>query len=422
VPYGCDVVRKAGLVVVLDVEAEQPDCEPYYQGADFALGLLLGGDDDLLRRTLGRDAEERLADGTLDPTPFVRRVSARVERRGSVARDVAPVVRYEIEVTDARFIAHLAVGSSHDSYAWSETGSSLDDALTFEPSPRIAVGDFRVGDRVSRSADLPVGPGSRHGRGRIVETTTCPIAPTWWEGGRRVHLVELDHGPDAWMFAESLRPVPDDTYERAWARPNAFFADLLTRSPLERARALRFLGLFGGGSILVPPDASRPFEVRVEGVSARLFGLLRRLSFEDAVRAGLLLLAAWQSDPEARAARFAVPTKGTELASGEEIPRGHYECCTPTFMVLGALTLIFAEHGRRAPAPLAARAIRVFAMAAPHDLRARRVQCGSAALRRAPRARLRERREPDRPRGRVVAPELDRSRASVTRDADDPGG
>lgn len=354
-PYSCTVVRRGRCRVELDIEPEQPDAEPFYSREDFALGLLIDGNSSQLSDQLGDGAIEDIAVGNVDAKRFVRSLSLSIERKGSMCADTSPIVRYAIEVTEPRWIAHLEEGSSYESYAWSEAeGPVLAESDIFEPRVRIAIGPFAKSDRVSVHADLPIAPGTLHGRGIIEASTRCERVPSWWDGGQLAYRVAFDHGPVAWALAESLRRPPIDTYERAWAEPETFWTALLATAPLERARGLHFLGLRGGGALQLAPEGARSYTVAIESGCAWTLGLLRRLPMDRAVAISTALLEGWLTDPTARSQtqRFGRLTSGHELAARDTIEAYQFECYAPTAFVLGALTLLFAESRVRAAASI----------------------------------------------------------------------
>ncbi len=337
-PYSCTVVRRQGVLVVLDVEPEQPDAEPFYEDADFALALLLNDEaPSELERALGPDAIERIAAGTVDPAPYVRTVRALVSRQGSVRSDVSPVARYAVEVTDARWIAHLAPGITYDSYAWSEgDGSIIPDADVWETPVRLPVASFAVGDRVQVHG--PASLGALAGRGSVETGATRGTPLRHWAGGTTLHRIAFDHGPRAWAFAESLRTPPADAYEGAAKDVTGFVRRLFTLSPLERGRALHFLALRGGGAAALEPT------VHVEGNSARMYALLRMLPFELAVETATHLLEGWLGDAVSRTQTFGRAVPGQGLAAGDTIEGYQFECYAPLALTLGALTLLVSEH------------------------------------------------------------------------------
>jgi hypothetical protein len=185
-------------------------------------------------------------------------------------------------------------------------------------------------------------PGELCGRGIVETSSTCVRIPHGWAGGVAVLRVALDHGPRVWAFAESLRRAPVDTYERAWAAPVPFFDVLLARSPLERARALRFLALRSGGDLRVRADGG--LEVAIPSRATWMFGLLRRLPVDRAIPIGLALVEGWLSDAEARTRRFGVPVAGTEISGDDVIEPYQFEIECPLELVLGGLTLLVAER------------------------------------------------------------------------------
>jgi hypothetical protein len=352
-PYSCEILTRDGRDVVLQATPEQWDCEPFYTSPQFALGLLLAEDDSALAAAVGGDLMEAftgLAQHALDPTPYVATVSVVVEQRGSEAHARAPVARYAIRATDARWLAHLRPGLRFDSYAWDEHGDHLDDATTMEASAPLPVRPLGVGERVALRPDLPCGPGSPEGRGTIDATATT-AKPAGWAGGDRVHRVVLDHGPVMWAFTETLRPVPDDTYERARREPDAFFTALLTEAPLDRARALRFLGLRGDGDLALSLDHAPPLDCALAIRSARMLGLLAALPIARAVAIATTFLADWAADEAACAQRFGRPVAGTELGAGDTIEAYQLELCCPIELTLGGLTLALDRARAAIPRP-----------------------------------------------------------------------
>ncbi len=337
-PYSCTVVRRQGALVVLDVEPEQPDAEPFYEGADFALALLLNDvAPSELERALGPDAIEGIAEGLVDPTPYVRTVRVLVSRRGSIRDGLAPVARYAIEATDARWAAHLASGMRYASYAWSEgDGSTIPDVDLWETPTRLPLGSFAIGDRVEVHGAASLGALSGRGTVETPATTAAPLPR--WDGGAVLHRVAFDHGPRAWVFVESLRAAPDDAYEAAARDMTGFVRRLFTLSPLERGRALHFLALRGGGATVLGPT------VHVETHAARLYGLLRRLTFEVAVETATHTIDGWLADAASRTQTFGRAVPGQGLAAGDTIEGHQFECYAPMALMLGALTLLVAEH------------------------------------------------------------------------------
>jgi hypothetical protein len=367
-PYGCTVVRVDELAAVVHVVPGEPERDKFYQRADFAIALLLGDGPSALAAALGGAPIDFIAAGDIDPVPYVASFEVAVERRGSLRDDLAPVAAYTVHVTDRRWLSHLYPGVTYACWARCEGGPRLPEDVLWEPVPPPPVGTFAPGDRVAVYADMLPSPGSRCGRGVVVETAVCARAPHGWEGGLVVSRVAFDHGPYAWVFAETLRYAPDDTYERAAADPARFFDDLLALAPVDRARGLRWMAVRPGGYAVIPAGepsvgvARRstslfgllrrlPFVRTVDvamsaSVAMRsiwLFGLLRRLPFVRAVDVGAALLAGWVRDPGGAEARFGAPVPGTELAAGcvAEPYLWQYSC--PVELALGALTLLCAE-------------------------------------------------------------------------------
>lgn len=356
-PYGCEVRAIDGTTVTLEVVPEQPDCEPFYRAPAFALGLLLDDLGTALAAAVGGDdALDRLAAGQVDAARWIAGVDVAIVRRGSFAEHRAPVARYRITVTDRRHLAHLRPGARHDSYAWLEQAdSALPDDVVFEPRQRVAVGSYAIGDRVAIHADLALTPGGTCGRGVVEARATSRSAPTGWRGGTVVHRVALDHGVRVWAFAETLRRAPADTYEAAWREPARFFADLQARAPLERARALQFMALRGGGD-----GRLVAFAGTIAGRAPWMFGLLRRLEVLHAVDVATALLAGWVDDPFGCTKRLDRRIVGVELAAGDVIEGYHFEYCCPVELVVGGLTMVLAER----PTPLPASAALARALAA----------------------------------------------------------
>jgi len=353
-PYGCTVVRVDGLTAVLRVEADQPDCEPFYRRADFALALLLGEGDGALAAALGDDVLEDLGAGKVDAAPYVASFDVAVERRGRLRDDLTPVALYTVRVTDRRWLAHLRPGDGHGCYGFCEDGPVVPEDELWEVEAPLPVGSYARGDRVAVHG--PPYPSTRCGRGGVVETAVCARAPSFWEGGLLVARVDFDHGPRAWVFAETLRHAPPDTYERAAADPGRFFDDLLALSPLERARGLRWMALRSGGDGMV---TAGDLTVGIPGRSVWLFGLLRRLPFPRAASIAAALVAGWVQDPDGATARLGASIAGTELAAGDTAEPYLFEYACPVELALGALTLLCADERARTgsvhlPAPVVA--------------------------------------------------------------------
>ena len=358
-PYGCEVARIDRRTIVLHVTPEQADCEPFYTRADFALALLLGEmRPNPLRTALGERTDPiELQPLTFDPSPYIAAVDVRVVRRGEQYGDTDPVAAYTIEVTDARWIGHLARGDRYDSYAYyAEAAPCLADHEVFVPNVRQPVGSYATGQRVAIRPHLEIWPGQIFGRGTIEDQRRATQPPPGWDGGLLAYRIALDHGPHVWAFAETVREVPADTYECAWAAPDTYFDELLALRPLERARALRWLGLYSGGALRIERDAGRPFELDIAGRAPWLHGLLRRLPRSRAAYVAIRLLAEWLDDSHGLAMRCSGSERGTEMFASETFScPGHYEYATPLDIVIGALTLIIADPPARIPPAVAAK-------------------------------------------------------------------
>jgi len=372
--YGCEVVRINGETITLLVKPSQADCEPFYLGKEFALGILLGtvqysppGIGERLRthflgpRPLGRGRPmprsplldtfgdtvwDSLENGSIDASKYVASFDFAIHQRGNIAVDRDPIARYTITVTDRRWLAHLRPGARLESHAWGDLGAIVPDEDVFETPPRLAVETWRAGDRISLDGAPAMAPGEwMHGRGVIEATTTvshAPYVPRWeWEGGLVVHRAQLDHGPRVWAFAETFRRPPADTYERAWRDPDAFFVERLAEPPLARARALRFLG-GGGVTLLVGPR-----EVKFPSEAPWLYGLLRRLPFPRSVEVATELLAGWVGDPDGCKKKFGKPVPGIELGAGGVWQPYHFEYVSPILLTIGALTMLAADDPTR---------------------------------------------------------------------------
>jgi hypothetical protein len=345
-PYRCTVLRRTGTQVVLDVEPEQPDCEPFYARRDFSLALLIPVErpNSLLERALGGDAVERIAYGAVDPSPYVRDVRVSIVRRGNLRNGREPVARYEVDVTDARWTAHLDVGQTHNSYAWCEdgwpgdTGTVLDDAQVWEAAVPLPVPSFKIGDRVRLRIQREATIGGVFGRGTVDSAGTRGTPPPTWQGGDTLHSITFDHGPCAWVFAESLSYVDRDVYEIARGDVTTFTRSLFAQLPVERLASLEWSNRQVGPYLAFEPTRDRAFPVEVAADCAPWYALLRRLSFDVALDAATYLLDDWLSDAKCLAA--------TEASVGSQSPGcpPRFVCAAPVAHTLGALTVLLSAE------------------------------------------------------------------------------
>jgi hypothetical protein len=138
-PYSVRVREIRGREVELAVTPEQPDCEGFALDRGFAAALLLAAAHALvydqardrhdrvatgaLGRELPPEAFDALATGGGAPERFIHSVAITAVAPWPWHYDApAPTAIYRIEVTDARWLEHLAAGREFVSYAWSERG------------------------------------------------------------------------------------------------------------------------------------------------------------------------------------------------------------------------------------------------------------------------------------------------------------
>lgn len=168
----------------------------------------------------------------------------------------------------------------------------------------VAAGyDAAVADKGKKRSD----PGARvyttrhfqaDPRGTVLASETAPSLPEGWDGSKQFVRVEMDVGPKVWFPVDLLKLVKSDGYEKAYAEPEPFFADLLKQQKRDQVKALALVAHNPGYVTPLPLQGASGKMFRAAQLAPRMQSMMKKLAPARAMEIILSLIDGWTASPD----------------------------------------------------------------------------------------------------------------------------